>query len=82
MKLGLMMALFGGLKYEEALDRAAALKLDAVELGVGNYPGGKHCPLKELVKSKAKARQWADQARSRGLEISAQIGRASCRETV
>lgn len=71
MKLGLMMALFGNLTFDKALDRAAELKLDAVEIGVGNYPGGKHCPLKELVKSKAKAAAWADKARSRGLEISA-----------
>jgi sugar phosphate isomerase/epimerase len=71
MKLGIMMALFGGLKIDEALDNAAALKLDCVEIGTGNYPGGKHTPLKELLKSKATARDWAKKVTDRGLEISA-----------
>jgi sugar phosphate isomerase/epimerase len=71
MKLGVMMALFGGLKFEEALDNAAALKLDCVEVGTGNYPGAGHTPLKALVASKAKARDWAAKVTDRGLTISA-----------
>ena len=71
MKLGIMMALFGGISFDKALDRAAGMKLDAVEVGAGNYPGGKHCPLKALLKSKAKARDWARKVTDRGLEISA-----------
>jgi sugar phosphate isomerase/epimerase len=71
MKLGVMMALFSGVKLDEALDRIVAMKLDAVEIGAGNYPGQSHCPVAELVKSKAKAKQWAAGIRDRGLEISA-----------
>jgi len=60
MKLGLMMALFGNVPFEQALDRAAAAKLDAVEIGVGNYPGGRHVgALAELAASKTRARDWA-----------------------
>jgi sugar phosphate isomerase/epimerase len=71
MKLGIMMALFGGLDVDKALDQAASLDLDCVEIGTGNYPGGNHTPLKELVANKAKAKAWAQKARDRGLEISA-----------
>jgi len=71
MKLGIMMALFGGISLDKALDRAAQMKLDTVEISAGNYPGGSHCPLKALVASKAKARQWAKKVTDRGLEISA-----------
>jgi len=71
MKLGVMMALFSGVDLDDALDRIVAMKLDAVEIGAGNYPGQSHCPVQELVKSKAKARQWASRIRDRGIEISA-----------
>lgn len=71
MKLGIMMALFGGISFEDALDRAAEIGLECVEVGVGNYPGDSHCPLKALVKSKTKARDWAKKVTDRGLEISA-----------
>jgi sugar phosphate isomerase/epimerase len=71
MQLGIMMALFGGMSLDDALDRAAGMKLDAVEIGAGNYPGAKHCPLKELVANKSKARDWAKKAADRGLTISA-----------
>lgn len=71
MKLGVMMALFSGLKLDDALDRVSEMKLEAVEIGVGNYPGDSHCPLKQLVKSKAQAKLWAQNIRDRGLQISA-----------
>jgi len=71
MKLGIMMALFGQLEYEEALDRAASVRLDAVEIGAGNYPGASHCPAKELAANKAKAKEWAKKVTDRGLVISA-----------
>jgi sugar phosphate isomerase/epimerase len=66
-----MMALFGRLSFGEALDRARAAKLEAVEIGAGNYPGSSHCPVKELLASKAKARDWAKKVADRGLVISA-----------
>ena len=39
MKLGVMGALFGGMKLDDALDYCAKLGLDAIELPVGCYPG-------------------------------------------
>ena len=39
MKLGVFTVLFSDLGFEAMLDRVAALGLDAVELGTGNYPG-------------------------------------------
>ncbi len=71
MKLGVMMALFGGMSLEKALENAARMKLDTVEIATGNYPGGKHCRLKQLVGSKNRAAEWARKAEDRGLEISA-----------
>ncbi len=71
MKLGIMMALFGGISWEEALDQARQAGLDAVEVGAGNYPGAKHCPVKQLLKSRTRAQEWAGKAKERGLEISA-----------
>jgi len=43
MKLGVFTVLFSDLGFEPMLDRVAALGLDAVELGTGNYPGNAHC---------------------------------------
>ena len=71
MKLGIMMALFSGVSFEQALENSVAAGLDAVEIGAGNYPGSAHCPLKELIKSKDKARAWAAKVTDRGLSISA-----------
>ncbi len=39
MKLGVMGALFGGMKMDEALDYCAKVGLDAIELPCGAYPG-------------------------------------------
>jgi sugar phosphate isomerase/epimerase len=71
MKLGVFTVLFGQQSLENALDYIVKSGLQAVEIGTGNYPGGAHCPLTELVKSKAKAEAWKRKITSRGLEISA-----------
>jgi len=71
MKLGVFAVLFGNMKFPDALDFIAQNGLDAVEIGTGNYPGDKHCPLKELVASPSKAKAWKSEVDSRGLEISA-----------
>ena len=60
MKLGVFTVVFGELPVGEMLDRVVALGLDAVEIGAGNYPGDAHL-----------ADDLAEQAASRGLEISA-----------
>jgi sugar phosphate isomerase/epimerase len=71
MKLGVFAVLFGQQSLDNALDYIVKSGLQAVEIGTGNYPGGAHCPLAELVKSKAKAEAWKRKITSRGLELSA-----------
>ena len=71
MKLGVFAVLFGNMKFPDALDYIAQNGVEAVEIGTGNYPGDKHCPLKELVASRKKADAWKAEVELRGLEISA-----------
>jgi sugar phosphate isomerase/epimerase len=71
MKLGVFTVLFGQQSLDNALDYIVKSGLEAVEIGTGNYPGGAHCPLADLVKSRAKAEEWRKKITGRGLEISA-----------
>ncbi len=71
MKLGVFTVLFADRSLKSALDYIVESGLEAVEIGVGNYPGNAHCPLDRLIKSKAKARDWKSRITDRGLEISA-----------
>ncbi len=71
MKLGVFTPLFNDRPLAEALDYIAELELDSVEIGTGNYPGNKHCPLDELVASKSKALEWKRQITERGLVLEA-----------
>jgi len=71
MKLGVFAVLFGQQSLEDALDYIVKSGLEAVEIGTGNYPGNAHCPLDDLVRSKAKARQWKKKITDRGLVLSA-----------
>ena len=71
MKLGVFTVLFSDRTLADALDYIVQSGLEAVEIGVGNYPGNAHCPLDALVTSKAKAKAWKRQIKDRGLEISA-----------
>jgi sugar phosphate isomerase/epimerase len=71
MKIGVFTVLFGSRKFPDALDYIAKNGIEAVEIGTGNYPGGAHCPMKELLASKAMADDYKRQIRKRGLVISA-----------
>jgi sugar phosphate isomerase/epimerase len=71
MKLGVFMAVFGGQKFDDALDYVKDSGLETVEIGTGNYPGGPHCPIDDLLKSKKARTKWHDKVKSRGLKISA-----------
>lgn len=71
MKLGVMTVLYQHLPLEEALDRVAAMGVEAVELGTGNYPGNHHCNPDELLSAPDNARQLRRQIEKRGLMISA-----------
>lgn len=70
MKLGVFMALFRSLRFEEALDRVAALGLKAVEVGSGGYSGKEHCNPGELLGDPGKLRSFQSMVESRGLFIS------------
>ena len=71
MKLGVFTVLYQDLPLEEALDKLAALGVEAVEIGTGNYPGSSHCDPDELLGDAAKARAFKDAVESRGLAIGA-----------
>lgn len=71
MRIGVFTALFQKFPLKEALDKAVAAGVTAVEIGAGGYPGSQHCPVDQLLKS-AKAREAYQHAiASRGLLLSA-----------
>jgi sugar phosphate isomerase/epimerase len=71
MRIGVLTALWSNLSFEEALDKAVAAGLSAVEIGAGGYPGGPHCPADELLESEAKREEYMGAIASRGLILSA-----------
>jgi sugar phosphate isomerase/epimerase len=73
-KLGVMTVLYQDLPLEEALDKVAAMGVEAVELGTGNYPGNHHCNPDELLSAPDSARELRRQIEKRGLMISALSG--------
>jgi sugar phosphate isomerase/epimerase len=70
MRIGVFTALWGNLSFEEALDKAVAAGVTAVEIGAGGYPGSPHCPVNELLESKGKREEYLGAVSSRGLIIS------------
>lgn len=71
MKLGVFEVMYQGMPFEAALDKLAAMGVQAVEIGAGNYPGDGHCRPAELLADAAAARRFKDAVESRGLTISA-----------
>ncbi|MEZ4589833.1 MAG: sugar phosphate isomerase/epimerase [Chloroflexota bacterium] len=71
MRIGVFTALFQNLPFEEALDKAVAAGVTAVEIGAGGYPGSQHCPVDDLLASAAKRDEYLDAITSRGLILSA-----------
>jgi len=71
MRIGVFTALFQNLPFEEALDKAVAAGVTAVEIGAGGYPGQHHCPVDELLASEAKRKAYLQAIHSRGLILSA-----------
>ena len=68
MKLGVMAALFGGMKLDDALDYCQRLGLDAIELPAGAYPGDPW-KLGGIHKDKAKLKQLKAKIADRGLKV-------------
>lgn len=71
MRIGVFTALFQNLPFEEALDKAVAAGVTAVEVGAGGYPGSQHCPVADLLDSQAKRDDYLAAIESRGLILSA-----------
>lgn len=71
MQIGVFTALFQQLPFEEALDKAVAAGVTAVEIGSGGYPGSHHCPVEALLGSEAQRRVYMNAITSRGLTLSA-----------
>ncbi|RME49635.1 MAG: sugar phosphate isomerase/epimerase [Chloroflexi bacterium] len=71
MRIGVFTALWGKLSFEEALDKAVAAGVSAVEIGAGGYPGSPHCPVEELLESQTARTRYMDAIHSRGLILSA-----------
>jgi len=71
MKLGVMMALFGQRKLEEALDYVARSGVEMVELCAGKYPGEPHFKVEELLQDDRKIAWLQKVLKDRNLQISA-----------
>jgi sugar phosphate isomerase/epimerase len=71
MKLGIFTVLFSQKPFEEMLDYVAESGVEAVEIGVGGYPGNAHCNPDELLADEGKRKAFKQAVESRGLMISA-----------
>jgi sugar phosphate isomerase/epimerase len=71
MRIGVFTVLFRQLPFEQALDRAVAAGVSAVEIGTGGYPGSHHCPVDELLASESRRQSFVQAIAERGLIQSA-----------
>src|ERR1700679_1131120 len=53
MRIGVFTPLLAQLSLPDVLKKLAALRIDTIELGTGNYPGDAHCKLAMLDDSRA-----------------------------
>jgi sugar phosphate isomerase/epimerase len=71
MRLGVFTVLFGQKPLDDMLDQFCQMGIEAIELGVGNYPGSAHVPVGELLTSVRERSEFLAKIKGRGLEISA-----------
>ena len=71
MRIGVFTALFQQYALEEALDKAVAAGVTAVEIGVGGYPGSQHCRVADLLADEGERAAFRQAIESRGLLLSA-----------
>ena len=57
--------------FEEMLDFCVEQRVDAVEIGTGNWSGAPHIDLDEMLDSSIARERWMDAIRSRGLSLCA-----------
>ena len=70
MKVGVFTAVLGQLPLERVLAKLKGLKIDTIELGTGNYPGGPHCPL-SMLDSAEERKEFKARLADAGFHISA-----------
>src|SRR5260221_951504 len=71
MKLGIFTDGLLHLAFEPALDKIAALGIQSVEIGTGNFSPAPHCDMATLLRDDKALGKFRDAISSRGLTISA-----------
>ena len=71
MKIGFFTDGLMNLTFADALAKAAALGVQAVEIGTGNFSPATHCDLDRFLKSAPARKQFLDAIASHGLEFAA-----------
>ena len=71
MRIGVFTALYQQFDFEDALDKAAAAGVSAVEIGVGGFPGSRHCRVDDLLAGDSERRAFLQAIAARGLLLSA-----------
>lgn len=71
MRIGVLTVLYQQFDFEDALGKAAAAGVSAVEIGAGGYPGSQHCRVDDLLADPAERRAFLSAIESRGLILSA-----------
>ena len=67
--IGVFDPVYDKLSLDEMLERVSALGLEAMEIGVGGYPGSGHCPVDDLLADPAKAKAWKKKFEDRGIHV-------------
>jgi sugar phosphate isomerase/epimerase len=70
-RIGVFTVLYQDEPFPAVLDRLAALGVEAVEIGVGNNPGSRHCDVEGLLADPERARAYRRAVEERGMVISA-----------
>ena len=71
MKIGLFTDSLANLDFEEALDWCVDRRIEAVEIGTGNFSSSPHCDVETLVSDAAARDHFLAAIHGRGLELSA-----------
>jgi sugar phosphate isomerase/epimerase len=69
--IGVFDPVYNTLSLDQMLEKISALRLEAVEIGTGGYPGATHCPVQELLADPAKARAWKKRFEDRNIHVAA-----------
>ena len=71
MRIGVFTTVLADRPLPAALDALVDAGAEAVEVGVGGYPGAHHCDTAALLADPAAARRWHESITARGLVVSA-----------